>query len=84
MVKQVFTAFDVSMVLPFVIARPLWVLLCVGSLLSVFVGHALFVRLKSRFIRLPWWAKLLCGLLVWQCVQQLGGNDLSPFIYMQF
>ena len=83
MVKQVFTAFDLSMLLPFVTARPLWVLLCVGSLLSVFVSHAAFVRLKSRFIRLPWWAKLLCGLLVWQCVQQLGGNELSPFIYMQ-
>ncbi|MGM9693478.1 MAG: MBOAT family O-acyltransferase [Alloprevotella sp.] len=84
MVKQLFTAFDVTVILPFVTTRPLWLALCVCSLLCIFVSHTSYVRLKSRFIRLPWWVKLLCALLVWQCVQQLGSSHLSPFIYMQF
>jgi len=78
------TDFDIAYFIPFVQARPWWCVLTLLPLLAQLIGDRGFVRLQSRFIRLPWIVKLLLFLLVIQLILQFRTSNVQPFIYFQF
>ena len=76
--------FDRAYLVPFVQARPWWCLLVILPLLSQIIGDLGFRRLQTRFVRLPWWTKMLLFLVVLQLILQFRVSNVQPFIYYQF
>jgi len=76
--------FDIAYLVPFINARPWWCVMMILPLLAQFIGERGFIRLQSRFIRMPWILKLLLFILVIQVILQFQTSNVQPFIYFQF
>lgn len=83
-IAHAFSDFSLDYAAPFVAVRWLWLVL----MLLVIAAHALpsglWPRAAAWFIRSPWIVKFLIFVIVIQCVIELRGEDVAPFIYFQF
>jgi len=81
---RIFTTMDFAYILPFIETRPLFCIL----LLSGFIFHFIPLQFKLKtydwFIHSPWVVKTAILLLIFQCIIQLQGEGVQPFIYFQF
>jgi len=70
--------------LPFVAARPLFVVVLAGGFGLVLLPRTLKNRAKQAFIAAPWVLKVALLLAVIQISLEMGIQGVQPFIYFQF
>jgi D-alanyl-lipoteichoic acid acyltransferase DltB (MBOAT superfamily) len=84
MFSQIFANMDWTYLSPFISARKL----LVEILLLGFTFYALpakwYPNITQRFIKLPYWVKLIIFIAIIQLVIQFQSEDVQPFIYAQF
>jgi len=82
--NQIFANMDWTYLSPFISARKL----LVEILLLGFAFYALpakwYPNITQRFIKLPYWVKLIIFIAIIQLVIQFQSEDVQPFIYAQF
>lgn len=76
--------FDIAYLPPFISARPWWCVMMIIPLLAQLISDRSYSRLQARYVRLPWIAKLLFVLIVFQIMLQVRISNVQPFIYYQF
>lgn len=81
---RIATDMDAAHILPFVEARPLWVAMVAVSLLLHAMREDAYNRLQTRFVMLPWVAKLILFAAAVQLAVELHTSNVQPFIYYQF
>lgn len=83
-IQNIFTNFDPKFILPFIQARPLWLIL----MAIIIVTHTLPAKFHERatelFICSPWIVKLIIFLAIVQLTIELRTEDVTPFIYFRF
>jgi D-alanyl-lipoteichoic acid acyltransferase DltB (MBOAT superfamily) len=83
-IGHTFRDFSIDYAVPFVTVRWLWLIL-VGLIITAHALPTRFWRGASRwFVATPWIVKFLIFIVTVQCVLQLRGEDVSPFIYFNF
>ncbi|MDE6098926.1 MAG: MBOAT family protein [Muribaculaceae bacterium] len=68
----------------FAAARQLWLVILIAVIATHAMPRGFWNRAGDMFVRSPWPVKLLVFVAVVQCVIELQGQDVSPFIYFQF
>jgi len=83
-IAHVANDFSLDYVVPFASVRWLWLIL-MGLIVT---AHMMPTRFWDKagewFVRTPWLVKLLIFIVVVQCVLELRGEDVAPFIYFNF
>ena len=83
-IRHMFADFSPEYLVPFLSARTLWLIL----MLLIVIAHCLptcfWDKAGAWFVRSPWIVKLIIFVIVVQCVLELRGEDVAPFIYFQF
>ncbi len=83
-VRRIFTQFDLQCVPAFLMQRPLWVAMVVGSMVVHGMRERWFYRLQERFIALPLWCKAVLLLVVVQLAIEFSHSEVQPFLYYKF
>lgn len=71
-------------ILPFVMARPLWLLLLALGLELHSIRREDYDWLESQFTMLPWYVKFFAFAITIQLVINFSQSGVQPFIYTQF
>lgn len=69
---------------PFVEVRWLWLILMTVIIAAHAMPEGFWNRVGNIFVRSPWTIKLIVFVFVVQCVIELRGEEVAPFIYFQF
>ncbi|GAB6982113.1 MBOAT family O-acyltransferase [Prevotella dentasini] len=69
---------------PFVMARPLWMLLLAVGLELHSIRESDYLWMQQRFVRFPWIVKFIVFAVVVQMVIHLSMDNVQPFVYTQF
>lgn len=69
---------------PFVAVRWLWLLLMAVIIAAHAMPDNFWNRVGNAFVRSPWIVKLVIFVIIVQCVLELRGEEVAPFIYFQF
>ena len=84
-IGQIFFDFDLAYVVPFCMARPLWIMLVLSAfILHLIIKEDVFYWIQDKFIKMPWVVKLFLFLLAVQLVVNFRLENVNPFIYAQF
>lgn len=83
-IQRSFIDFHLSDIMPFVTARPLWILLLALGLELHSIRREDYDWLEQRFIAIPWYAKLIIFAITLQLVINFSQASVVPFIYTQF
>lgn len=81
---NILTSFDISYLIPFVKARPLWTFLVVLVFVSQMIPDSFVNLLKSWFVSAPLIFKFIIFVVSVQLVIQVSAGNVAPFIYLQF
>ncbi|MDE5929810.1 MAG: MBOAT family protein, partial [Muribaculaceae bacterium] len=84
LIGHAFGDFSLDYAQPFASARALWLILLLLAVVSHALPEGFWNKAGDMFVRSPWIVKLLVFIIVIQCVVELQGQDVSPFIYFQF
>lgn len=84
-ISRIFTDLNFEYLLPFCIARPLWMMLTFSALLlHLIIRENVFYWFQERFVRMPWIGKFIIFLIAVQLVINFRLESVNPFIYAQF
>lgn len=84
-ITKIFTDFDIAYLIPFCIARPLWMMLCCSTLLlHLIIKKDVFYWFQNTFVQTPWIVKFLAFIIAVQLVINFRLENINPFIYAQF
>lgn len=81
---QIATDFDMAYLVPFVSVRTMWTILCFLPLVISLIEGRRYRRIQTWFICLPWYAKLILTIIIFQVMVDMGTSNVQPFIYQQF
>lgn len=81
---SIFTSLDFSYLIPFVQARPQWVILVVMVFVSQMLPDSFVSALRSWFVSAPFIFKFIIFVVAVQLVVQFSAGNIAPFIYLQF
>ena len=79
-----FSRFDLAYLPVFAQVRNTWCIVMVLAVALHFLPQSISDDLRRRFVRSPWWVKLLAFVIVVQLVIEFAAADVQPFIYAQF
>ena len=82
---KMFGDFDCEYIVPFIKARPIWLILVVSSLiLHLIIDEDVFGWFRDKFIKISWLFKMIIFLISVQLVINFSMENIQPFIYSQF
>lgn len=84
LINNIYNNFNPADLYPFLMARPVWLLLLVVGLELHSIRENDYHWIEKRFIQSPWLFKLLIFIFVLQLVINFGQDSIQPFIYFQF
>lgn len=83
-IGHTFSDLSVDYIMPFATVRYLWLILMAVIIIAHCLPTSFWYKAAMWFVRSPWIIKLLIFIVVVQCVLQLRGEDVAPFIYFNF
>lgn len=83
-IGHTFSDLSVDYIMPFATVRYLWLILMAVIIIAHCLPTSFWDKAAMWFVRSPWIIKLLIFIVVVQCVLQLRGEDVAPFIYFNF
>lgn len=81
---RITTDMDLSLFVPFLQARPVWLLFVTLGLELHSIRESDYHWMESQFIRMPWFVKLFFFVVVVQLIINFRQDFIQPFIYTQF
>lgn len=82
--RNIFMSFDISLLLPFVEARFMWVVLVLVVFVSQMLPDSFVDGTRRWFVSAPLVFKFIIFVIVVQAVVQFSAGNVAPFIYLQF
>lgn len=83
-ISRVFTQFHTEDILPFVMTRPLWLLLLALGLELHSIRREDYDWMQMRFTILPWYVQFVAFVITIQLVINFSQTGVQPFIYTMF
>lgn len=83
-IKNIFTNFSISHIVPFVKVRYIWCIMMAIIILAHAVPRSYYNKICDLFVHAKWCVKLVIFVVIVQLVVQFMSEDVAPFIYFQF
>ena len=83
-IGRISTDFHPDYIIPFIDARPLWLLLVALGLELHSIRRDDYDWLERKFIEMPWFVKFICFAVTIQLVISFSQQSVQPFIYTHF